>query len=219
MVFVPPNTTTVVFVDNYHLNFGGPGYNLNTGTPSPTSYVYEGTDESVFGIEYDLSLNTLRQVRPLSDTFCSAGAFYRDGTLVNLAGAEASVDGTHVAEGFNKIRTYSPGPCKGACIQDWDEQSKQLQRWRWYPSAQTLVDGSVLIVGGSKRGGLVLNEASINEPTYEIIYQDNRTPPAVKSLPILDFTHEQNHDVGKSYNLYPIRKISSPYASILTSLC
>jgi hypothetical protein len=31
-------------------------------------------------------------------------------------------------------------------------------------------DGSVLVVGGSNKGGLVLNEASINVPTYEIVY-------------------------------------------------
>ena len=204
MVFVPPNTTTAVFLDNYHLNYGGPGVNLQNGAHSATSYVYPGTDESVFGTEYDLETNTLRPVRPLSNTFCSAGTFYKDGTLVNLAGADnGTVD---VAEGFNKIRTYAPGPCDGVCKQDWSEQGVRLQRWRWYPSAQTLVDGGVLIVGGSHAGGLVLNEASINEPTYEIIHQDNRKPREPVNLPILDFSEEQNLDPGKSYNLYPICK-------------
>lgn len=120
----------------------------------------------------------------------------------NIAGAEAGPNG--VAQGFNKIRTYSPGPCTGACTHDWDEQSKTLQHTRWYPSAQTLVDGSVLVVGGADAGGLVLNEANINVPTYEIIYQDGRAPPAPVPLPILDFTSDQNLVPGKSYNLYPI---------------
>ena len=205
MVFIPPKSTSAVFLDNYHVNYGGPGVNLQNGDPSPTSYVYEGTDESVFGTEYDLETNTLRAVKPLSNTFCSAGAFYKDGTLVNFAGAE--MDPIGVAEGFNKIRTYAPGPCEGgACDTDWNEQSTRLQRWRWYPSAQTLIDGSVVVVGGSKAGGLVLNEASINEPTYEIIHQDNREPAAPVLLPILDFTEEQNLDPGKSYNMYPIRE-------------
>ena len=206
MVFIPPNTTTAVFIDNYHLNYGGPGVNLQNGDPSSTSYLYEGTDESVFGTEYDLETNVLRPVRPLSNTFCSAGTFYKDGTLINLAGAEAGLAGTNVDEGFNKIRTYAPGPCDGACAQDWQEQAARLQRWRWYPSAQTLVDGNVLVVGGSKVGGLVLNEASINEPTYEIITQDNRPPPAPVNLPILDFSEGQNLNADKSYNLYPIRR-------------
>ena len=190
MVFIPPNTTTAVFIDNYHENYGGPGVNLQDGAPSKTSYVYPGTSISVFGAEYDLQSNSLRPVKPLSNTFCSAGSFYPDGTLANVAGAEPGPAG--VAEGFNKIRTYAPGPCNGNCSQDWVEQSLTLQHERWYPSTQTLVDGSILIVGGADAGGLVLNEASINVPTYEVIYQDGRTPPPPIGLPILNFTAEEN---------------------------
>ena len=93
MVFVPPNTTTVVFVDNYHPNFGGPGVDLSTGAPSSTSYLYEGTDISVFGAEYDLLTNGLRPLRPQSNSFCSAGSFFSDGTLANVAGAEPGPTG------------------------------------------------------------------------------------------------------------------------------
>ena len=88
MVFLPPYTATAVFIDNYHENRGGPGYNVQTGAHSSTSYVYPGTSVSVFGTEYNLTSNTLRLLRPLSNTFCSAGAFFPDGTLINLAGAE-----------------------------------------------------------------------------------------------------------------------------------
>ena len=31
MFFLPPNTTTAVFIDNYHGNYGVPGVDLNTG--------------------------------------------------------------------------------------------------------------------------------------------------------------------------------------------
>jgi len=190
MVFIPPNTTTVVFIDNYHANYGGPGVNLHNGAPSATSYLYPGTSISVFGAEYDLRFNSLRPLEPKSNTFCSAGAFYPDGTLVNIAGAEPDAAG--IADGFNKFRTYAGGPCTGNCSQNWVEHSATLQHERWYPSAQTLVDGSVLIVGGADKGGLVLNEASINVPTYEIIYQDGRTPPPPVHLPILEFTDAEN---------------------------
>lgn len=204
MVFLPPNNTTAVFIDNYHENFGGPGVDLNTGKPLTTSYRYDdGSGLSVFGTEYNLQTNGLRKLRPLSNTFCSAGSFFSDGTLANIAGAEAGPNG--VAQGFNKIRTYAPGPCSGACTHDWLEKSTTLQHTRWYPSAQTLVDGSVLVVGGSDAGGLVLNEANINVPTYEILYQDGRASPAPVRLPILDFTSDENLVPGKSYNLYPMR--------------
>lgn len=206
MVFLPPNTTTAVFIDNYHENFGGPGVDLNTGKPSTTSYRYDD-GIFVFGTEYNIQTNGLRKLRPLSNTFCSAGSFFADGTLANIAGAEAGPNG--VADGFNKIRTYAPGPCSGSCTHDWLERSTTLQHTRWYPSAQTLVDGSVLVVGGADVGGLVLNEASINVPTYEIIYSDGRAPPSPVRLPILDFTSDQNLDPGKSYNLYPICQLPS----------
>ena len=54
------------------------------------------------------------------------------------------------------------------------------------------MDGSILVVGGADAGGLVLNEASINVPTYEIIYQNGRTPPLPVGLPILNFTADEN---------------------------
>ena len=138
----------------------------------------------------------MRRLRPLSNTFCSAGSFFADGTLANVAGAEAGL--ASVAQGFNKIRTYAPGPCAGACTQDWIERSATLQYTRWYPTAQTLVDGSVLVVGGADVGGLVLNEANINIPTYEIVFQDGRAPPAPVLLPILNFTTDQSLVPGKS---------------------
>ena len=203
MVFIPPNTTTAIFLDNYHPNYGSLGVNLQTGAHAPTPYLYPGTSESVFGAEFDLQTHKLRPLRPLSNTFCSAGAFYKDGTMVNVAGAEAQ-GAAGVEEGFNKLRTYKPGPCGGSCGQDWVEQRMGLQRWRWYPSAQTLVDGRVVVVGGAKVGGLVVNQASVNEPTYEIVSQDGRQPRKPVVLPILRFGEEENGDPGRAYNLYPI---------------
>lgn len=66
----------------------------------------------------------------------------------------------------------------------------------------------MLVVGGANVGGLVLNEASINVPTYEIVYQDNRVSPAPVNLPILEFSADENLVPGKSYNLYPICELS-----------
>ena len=203
MVFLPPYTNTAVFIDGYHANYGGPGVNLQTGAPSSISYVYDdGSGVSVFGTEYNLQTNTLRKLRPKSNTFCSAGAFFADGTLANVAGAGPGP--ATVGNGFNKIRTYAPGPCGGVCGQDWIESGATLQTERWYPSMQTLVDGSVLVVGGANAGGLVLNEASINVPTYEVVYQDGRKAPLRSVLPILNFTADENLVAGKSYNLYPM---------------
>jgi len=128
---------------------------------------------------------------------------------LNIAGAEAANAASDiqfnpgnypVAEGFDKLRTYDAFN-NG---QDWKEATQSLQVRRWYPSAQTLIDGSILTVGGSNAGLLVLNEASINVPTYEIVWQDGRKPAPPVTLPILQFDASQNLVPGKSYNLYPI---------------
>ena len=139
MVFIPPYTDTVVFIDNYHENRGGPGYDIAKGKHSATPYLYAGTKLSVFGTEYNLTSNTIRPLQPKSNTFCSAGAFFPNGTLLNLAGAEAGT----VLQGFDKLRTYSAGPCNGPCEQDWNEVGK-LQVYRWYASAMTMACKNIL---------------------------------------------------------------------------
>ena len=202
MVFLAPYTKTAIFIDNYHPNFGATGVNLQTGAPGAPYKYNDGSGLYVFGTEYNLLTNTVRALRPRSNTFCSAGAFFPDGTLVNAAGAEPS---NPLLEGFDKIRTYAPGPCANdQCTMDWVEKSTLLQHYRWYPTMQTLTDGSIVVVGGSDKGSLVLNEANINVPTYELLYPDGRRPPGPVTLPILQFTDSQNLQPDYSYNLYPI---------------
>jgi hypothetical protein len=65
------------------------------------------------------------------------------------------------------------------------------------------VEGNILVVGGAGTGGLILNEADINVPTYEIIFKDGSTAPPPFVLPILVFDEAENLVPGKSYNLYP----------------
>lgn len=136
IVFTPPYTDTAVFLDNYHENYGGPGYDVSTGTHSSQSYLYKNSKISIFGTEYNLTSNTIRPLWPISNTFCSAGSFFPNGTLLNVAGAEAALG---IEEGFNRLRTYNPGPCNGNCSTDWAELVEALQVKRWYPSALTMV--------------------------------------------------------------------------------
>ncbi|CAG8960743.1 hypothetical protein HYFRA_00002279 [Hymenoscyphus fraxineus] len=191
MVFLPPRTNTVVFLDNYHANYGL-GVNLTTGAHSPNAWKYEGSEISVFGSEYNLANNTVRALRPKSNTFCSAGAFFPNGTMLNLSGAEADLEGVGVGEGFDKMRIFPPGPCEnGVCTTDWVELATPLQSKRWYPTSITMTDGSILVVGGS-------NKLKV------CCHVDGRQPKAPVTLPILEFTEAENLDPGKSYNLYPI---------------
>ncbi|KAF2753346.1 DUF1929-domain-containing protein [Pseudovirgaria hyperparasitica] len=202
MVFLQPYTDNAIFIDNFHANYGGPGVNLQTGAHSTTAYVYDGTNVPVFGTSYNWRTNALRKLHPVTNTFCSAGAFFPDGTLVNPAGAEPDA-ANGVGDGFNALRFFAPGPCSTQCTNDWVENSRKLQVRRWYPTTVNLVNGDIAVVGGSNVGGLVLNEANINVPTYELVLQSG-TPKAPVTLPILQFTTAENMQPNKSYNLYPI---------------
>jgi hypothetical protein len=104
------------------------------------------------------------------------------------------------------IRTYAPGPCDDGslCRTDIVELNTTLQEKRWYPTAETPVNGDVLVVVGSNVGLLVTNEANINVPSYEIIKSDFSKAPEPTPLPYLNFTLEENLDFNKSFNLYPV---------------
>ena len=121
MLFLAPNTSKVIFIDNYHQNRGQKGVDLNTGAHAPEDYVYPSTTEAVFSTEFDTSPPYgLRPLRPIDNTFCSAGAFFPNGTLLNIAGAEGYLKGdVGINEGFGSLRSYAPGLCANdVCTQD-----------------------------------------------------------------------------------------------------
>ena len=51
MLFLAPNTSKVIFIDNYHQSRGQKGVDLNTGAHAPEDYVYPSTTEAVFSTE------------------------------------------------------------------------------------------------------------------------------------------------------------------------
>lgn len=97
-----------------------------------------------------------KTVRPLfifTDTWCSSGQFFNDGTLVQTGGD---------FEGTYKIRRLRP--CKPSGLCDWVEDPvNNLTVGRWYSTNHILPDGkSQIIVGGR------------NTPSYEFV--PRRTP-------------------------------------------
>ena len=200
---------------SYHANFGGPGVDLETGAHSNKPYMQDdGSGLYAFSVEYSWRTNALRKLTPKSNTFCAAGAFFPDGTMLNVAGAETyggNVDVSKLLDGRQALRRYAPGPCSGGqCTMDYDVDNEGLQSRRWYPTSITLTNGDILIVGGSDVGLLVTNEANINNPTYELIKADGSAAPAQQELEILKITEAENQQAGKSFNLYPICKLDTP---------
>ncbi|CAI2182707.1 12086_t:CDS:2 [Funneliformis geosporum] len=138
-------------------------------------------------VEYDIPTNKIRVLNLNTNTFCSAGSFLGNGTLVHTGGAETKVKEKFL-EGFESIRLFDPCD-NGKC--DWFENKTGLTSKRWYPSMVTLSDGRVFILGGSLKP-LSVNSAANNNPTFEFFPKESSKP---EKFPFLVET--------LPFNLYP----------------
>ncbi|KAF9568286.1 copper radical oxidase [Agrocybe pediades] len=112
--------------------------------------------------ELNLVTKTVRPLNPLSNTWCATGSFLGNGTFISSAGNPIIITGQ---DGLQAIRLFTP--CTdGKCDIFEDQNTVRLTSDRWYPSSVRIEDGSVLIFGGSIVGGFI-NDASVNNPTYE----------------------------------------------------
>ncbi|KAF7327563.1 hypothetical protein MKEN_00335300 [Mycena kentingensis (nom. inval.)] len=155
----------------------------------------EKTGTSVFenstgGYELDLSLvgnfgKAWREMHPKSDVFCAGSVTLPDkaGRILNVGGW--SLDST------KGVRLYTPDGSTGVNgSNDWEENFNELklQRQRWYPTALTLANGSVLIVGGETGSN------ASPQPNLEIL------PKPVGGDTVIDLDWLERTD---PYNLYP----------------
>jgi hypothetical protein len=115
-----------------------------------------------------------------SDVFCSASLVLPDkaGRVINIGGW--SLDST------KGIRLYMPDGSDGVNgTNDWQENwgALHLQRQRWYPSAVTLANGSILVMGGETgsngppEGSLEVLPEPSGGPSWKFLPWLNRTDP------------------------------------------
>ncbi|CAH1762032.1 13984_t:CDS:2 [Entrophospora sp. SA101] len=148
----------------------------------------DGTKPAIVAL-YHLDDNTVTPIESATDTFCSGGSWFGDGTLLNTGGDFEGPKGNGFAAGGQTVRKYTPG------TNTLQEFQTAMQTKRWYPSVVTLADGKILIIGGST-GGTGLNNAKLNNPTYEIWSSNDTVGPAQLPLAFLADT--------LPFNLYPI---------------
>ncbi|KAG0303194.1 hypothetical protein BGZ97_002010 [Linnemannia gamsii] len=170
-----PNTNKIVFLEKVE---------KNTHASLP-----ENAAKLSFTVEYDIEESTFRPLHTPTNQFCSAGGYRPDGTIVSVGGAEAQKD---VVEGWNSLRFLSScNATNSRC--DWDVRKDiTLKAGRWYPTVETLADGTLFILGGSTRGASV-NDKEISVPSWELY-------PPLPSNP----THFQFLEETLPFNLYPI---------------
>ncbi|KIJ49410.1 copper radical oxidase [Sphaerobolus stellatus SS14] len=152
--------------------------------------------------EYDLETNSARPMDIVTNTFCAGGSSLGNGTWLNIGGNQAVTWGGQQAptqlgtsgpyfdpDGGLSIRLLDPcdsGDCNWVVPADLAMTTR-----RWYPSVETLEDGSVIIIGGDMWGGFI-NSADQSNPTFE--YFPSRGDPI--GMPLLERTLPAN--------LYPI---------------
>jgi len=149
----------------------------------------------VWGTEYDITTDEYRPMEIVSNTFCAGGNVLGNGDWLNVGGNQPVGPGGLTenswvydnADGGKSIRLFTP--CDdGEC--EWQEIQEMTTR-RWYPTLETLEDGSIIIIGGCDFGGYV-NDANQNNPTYE--YYPSRGGPIglnilTSTLPANLFAH------------------------------
>jgi hypothetical protein len=123
--------------------------------------------------EYDPQTNQVVALAYNTNAFCAGGTFLADGRLVSIGGNGPLdwLDPT-IGDGFNAIR-YLKRPTNDAGFngQSWREPGNKLASNRWYPSVQTMPDGTIFVCSGSLNG-LDPSVQSNNNPTFEILSRD-----------------------------------------------
>ncbi|KAL8283502.1 hypothetical protein RQP46_005605 [Phenoliferia psychrophenolica] len=133
--------------------------------------------------EYDLTTNTYRALDVSTNSFCAGGNLMGNGSWLNVGGNQAVTTGgnSDVQENITAATTNSGAyddlnggratrvitPCSDETC-NWSEDVDGIPINRWYPTLETLEDGSVIVIGGEMYGGFV---NSVNQrqsvPTYE----------------------------------------------------
>lgn len=109
-----------------------------------------------FSAEYDPVANQVVPLAYKSNAFCSGGAFLADGRWVSIGGNAPLTDlDPTVGDGFQGVRFLKRSATDASLNgQSWvEDQTKfKLNQPRWYASVQTMPDGRLFVVSGSKNG-------------------------------------------------------------------
>ncbi|KIM83331.1 glyoxal oxidase [Piloderma croceum F 1598] len=149
--------------------------------------------------EFSMAELKARPMDIVTNSFCAGGNVLGNGTWLNVGGNQAVQYGGDPAKSQTGGAPYDDGdggksirllnPCDDESC-NWIIDNPMTTR-RWYPTLETLEDGSMIILGGCDWGGYV-NSAAQDNPTYE--FYPSRGDPVAS--PILAST--------LPVNLYPL---------------
>ncbi|KAG0504603.1 hypothetical protein KC19_8G131600 [Ceratodon purpureus] len=142
-------------------------------------------DCTAHSVMLDTKTNKVRALWVQTDTWCSSGQFFADGTMVQTGGD---------FEGLNKIRRLAPCKASGTC--DWVESDTEaLTDGRWYASNQLLPDGQRQIVVGGRGANTYefVPKRSNNEGAFHLqLLQDTQSSQDDNQYPFLHLLPDGN---------------------------
>ncbi|GAA5822519.1 hypothetical protein JCM5353_005467 [Sporobolomyces roseus] len=158
-----------------------------------------------WAVSYDIESNTYRPQDVISNAFCAGGTVLGNGSYLNVGGnAAVQANGAGVVadsaenvygnvDGGKAIRMINP--CDDDSCQ-WTDDVNAMPLSRWYPTVETLPDGSAIIIGGELFGSFVNTPGGLqNVPSAE--FWPRRSPDDVPfNITFLELT--------MPVNLYPL---------------
>ena len=136
-----------------------------------------------WGALYNLHTHSVKPLSMQSNSFCAGGSFLGNGTMLNVGGNPVVEDFTAATDfgdvdGIQAVRLFHPCDSEdvdGCDIFD-DPPRIHLASPRWYTTVVRIHDGSVMVIGGSIKGGW-MNNATVNNPTIEFYPPKSHTGP------------------------------------------
>ncbi|KAH9048036.1 glyoxal oxidase [Lactarius hengduanensis] len=140
---------------------------------------------SLYASVWDLTSRTATPMDVQTNPFCAAGMHLPNGSYATFGGNYAVGPGgdNHTPgstnqfdptyedySGMRAIRVISP--CEGdvdspQCSWYDSPQGLQMARARWYPGAEPLADGTIVLIGGFNGGGYINRNYPNTDPAYE----------------------------------------------------
>ena len=154
-------------------------------------------DRRAYSSEYNPETNEAVPLAYTTNAFCAGGSFLLNGTFLSVGGnAPLLWLDPSVTNGFRGLRYLTRSAVDGSLNgNDWQEAADiKLDTARWYPSVQTMPDGTLLVASGSLNGKDFATTSN-NNPTYEILSPDGITEGESIPMSILD--------ENEPYYMYP----------------
>ncbi|KAH9973673.1 glyoxal oxidase [Lactifluus volemus] len=139
---------------------------------------------SLYASVWDIASRTATPIDVQTNAFCAAGMHLPNASFALFGGNAAVGPGGNNSDlgstaefdpiyqdydGRRAIRIFNPcqGDANSACSHYDAANGTQMAKARWYPAAEPLANGTVVLIGGFTGGGYINRNTPNTDPTYE----------------------------------------------------